>query len=627
MAGEIIYNDFRYGMVSERLRRRPDLALYAKSASLIRNMVPMITGGVTNRPGLAAEADITGLGIVRLIPFVISVEEHYIIALAPGKLYIYGPDITGKYANVSEDGFETAWSASEIAEIQAAHSYTKTILVQRNHPPVVVERGSTGGWSVGTIALDSSTDAYTYTYDEEGNETKTALSYDYKGLFTLNNFPSVAAYHANRLWLGAPTEHPYRIWASKPFEDMDFQTEEYYNYLDEGATTDQYMDAIAGAGETSEVLKEPYQGNGEWKPGELWRVSKTVDSASGIVVSMNAVYEYFHTGDTGNILGHREYDAETDSWSDVVYDNASWTYSFKYTRAVYELDSDITSQSAMMLDLASSMDERISWIASSGATIFIGTASSEWMMPSSADALSPSVGKAASYGSAAHIQSCYGSRGIFYIQSGRKRMRYVSVSGSGYSFSEPTFQCPDLLAKGAVDMAWQRVPEPRLYCVLADGTLAVLSYDEDYQVNAWCLWDSAYSIRSIAAVDTEDGQEVFALAEKEGAAFLMRFDDGLYADNGEPFTASLITNDIGSTETMPLIKKTFRVSADSMGTRFRARISGTSSFSSSFDYSRKLVRLWNWTRPTDEGIRAEFEGFPGEPFTLLAVMAETEVGA
>lgn len=626
MATAITYNDFRYGMVAEGMRRRADLQIYSKSASLIENMVPIRTGGVRLRPGLVEEADLTEIGAVRLVPFVISVREHYIIILSPKRLYIYGLGLSGAYENVSGEGFETQYTASEIPEVQHAHSYTKVVLVHRNHPPIVVERGSAGGWSVGPIVLDTSTDAYTYSYDDEGNEERTPLSYDYGGLFTLNNYPSVAAYHANRLWLGAPIEHPYRIWASKPFEDMNFQTEEYYNYLDESATTDQYMDAIAGAGETSEVLKQPVPaGTSPEVPGELWRVSKSVDAASGIVVSTNAIYEYFTDGTTGKILGHRVYDPDTDSWGDPVYDGSTWTYSFKYTRAVQKLDSDITSDSAMMLDMASDRDEEISWIASTGSSIFIGTASSEWNMPSSADALNPSIGKSSAYGSAPHLQPCYGVRNIFYVQSGRKLLRSVTVSGGGVSFTEPTYQCSDILSAGVREMAWQRVPEPRLHAVLSDGTMAVLCYDEDYGINAWCVWKSGYAFRSVAVIDDEEGQKVFALCEKDGKALMMRFSDGVFLDGDEGFTGRIVTNNLDSSDSMLFTKKTYRVAADSMGTEFRARVTGTSSYSSSYDYSKKLVKLWNWTRPSDEGIRCEFESVPGKDLILLAVILETEV--
>lgn len=611
MATVLTFNDFRYGMVSEYMRRRSDLALYQKSASLIENAVPMRTGGVRLRPGTVREADLTEIGAVRIIPFVISVREHYLVVLSSKKLFIYALGLSGAYENVSGEGFATSYSEDEIREVQTAHSYEKLVLVQRNHPPIVLQKGSTGGWSVGNMVLDSSTGAYNYEYDEDGNETKSELSYDYQGLFTTNNFPSVAAYHANRLWLGASIEHPYRMWASRPFEDTNFQTVEYYNYLDESVTADQYMDAVAGAGETREKLDD----------GNIWIVTKTVNASTGIVVTTSVIQN-----EDGTLLGHREYDPETDTWGEPIYDGASWTYSFKYTKAVQAVDSTVTEACALQLDMASDRDETISWIASNGDLIFVGTASSEWAMPSSINALSQTINKLTSYGSAAFLQSCYGVKNIFYVQSGGKRLRSIYTADGGVAYSEPTYQCSEILTAGVKEMAWQRVPEPRLYCILNDGSMAVLCYDMDYDISAWCIWKSDVLFRSIAVVDNEDGQEIFVIAErKDGSMHLLRFMDGMFSDDGDAdFVAVVRTNDLDSSTTMLYTKKSFRVAADSMGTRFSARMNSKSP-AVAYNYKKNLVKLWNWTEPTDNGLRAEFRSFGGEDMVLLAVMVEMEV--
>ena len=175
MATVLTYNDFRYGMVSEKMRRRVDLAVYQKSAALIENLVPMRTGGVRLRPGTVFEADLTEMKAERIIPFVISVREHYIVVLSSGRLYILGLDISGRYENQTGEGFVTEYTSSEIKEIQVAQNNDLMILVQRNHPPFALQKGAEGGWQAGTINLDASTDAYNYAYDEDGNENSIAF--------------------------------------------------------------------------------------------------------------------------------------------------------------------------------------------------------------------------------------------------------------------------------------------------------------------------------------------------------------------------------------------------------------------------------------------------------------------
>lgn len=620
MATALTYNDFRYGMISEKLRRRPDLGLYQYSASMIENLVPMRTGGVRLRPGLEEMSDVSNLGIVRVFPFVVSVREHYLILLASGKLYIYGLDIDGKYVNISGNGFITEYTENEISEIQIAHSVNTLILVQRNHPPFVVEKQSAGGWSAGNIVLDTTTDAYNYTYDDEGNETKSPLTYDYEGLFTLNNYPSVVAFCANRLWFGASTEHPYRLWASKPFEYYNFQDMEYYNVLDESMTTTQYMDAIQGSGERLEIIEDA-----EGNPDMVWEVTKTVDSSTGIVIVVSTVYEYdSSTQGKGEIIGHKEYDPDTDTWGPVIEDGANWKYSYKYTRPVYTLEDIITESSAMILDMASDRDETISWIAYSGSYLMVGTASSEWAMPSSMTALNATSTKFGAYGSKSFMQACYGCNSVFYVQSGGRRLRALSTTSSGLGFSEPTFQCEEILDANAKEIAWQRVQEPRLYCILGDGTMAVLCYDTDYQIQAWCRWTFSGKAKSIAVIDTEDGQEVFLLySASDETMKLARFTDGVFDDIGENFIGHLITNNLDTLQSLSLTKKSYNVAVDAMGTRFRAGAVGRT-LSESFDYSKDLILLSPWTIPTDKGLRYEFESFPGEDMIILAVMIETE---
>ena len=619
MASVVTYNDFRYGMVSEYMRRRADLATYQRSASLIENLVPMRTGGVRLRPGAVKAIELPD-DAIRIIPFVISVREHYLIILSPNRLFLYQKGLSGVYENVSGEGFTTGYTESEIREVQTAHSYDRVVLVQRNHPPFVVQKGSTGGFSAGTLTLDTSTDAYVYTYDDDGNESKSALQYDYQGLFTENNFPSVAAFCANRLWLGAPTEHPYRMWASKPFEYNNFQTEDYYNALDESVSVEQYMDALRGSGQTQELMDDETR---------VWEVTRTVDQNNGIVVVTSAVYEWnvapdTHVGSKGELIGHREYNTETDSWGPVIADGQTWTYSYSYTKPVYTLESTIREDSAMMLDMASDRDETISWIAYSGDFLFVGTASSEWVMSSAINALNPTISKVASYGSAPFIPACYGVNSIFYVQSGKKQLRAISANGDSIGYSEITYQCSTILSAGVVEMAWQRVPEPRLYCILGDGTVAVLCYDRDYDINAWCLWKFADKAISTAVIDTEDGQEVFIILEDaEGNKTAAILTDGVYSDNGKAFTGHLITNNLDSVSAISRTKKTYNVGVDAMRTRFLAGTEGTE-LSASFDYDHELVKMQPWTKPTYEGLRYEFRGYEGEDMILLALMIETE---
>ena len=611
----LTYNDFRYGMVSEELRRRCDIQSYQYSARLLENVVPIRTGGVRLRPGTSLSFT-PPEGAARIIPFVVSVDLGYILAIAPGRLYIYGLDISGKYVDISGGGFIAPWeTADEICEIQYTQDYEKVVLVQRNHPPFVVQRSGTA-FSAGSIVLETSTDAFVYSYDDSGKETKSPLAYDYTGLFTLNNYPSVVAFCGSRLWFGASTEHPYRLWASRPFDHFNFQTEYYYNRIDDSVTSEQYLDAIQGASETEEKLDD----------GNIWRVEKDVNPTMGTVTSTNAIYEPAADGALGDILGHREYDPETDTWGDPVYDGKSWTYAYSYTKPVYILDSTQRADSAMMLDMGLDRNETISWIAYGGAFLFVGTASTEWAIPSDANPQSYRIDRVDSCGSAMHIQPSYGSQSIFFVQSGGKRLRSIQSSSAGTAIGDLTYACSSILSAGVREMAWQRVPDPRLYAIMGDGSIAILCYDAAYQVSAWCVWTmQGIKAESIAVMDTPDGQDVYLLCSRGDEKGVLILTDSETSDwGGNDFIAHIETNFIDTLSTVLYTKRTYRVGVDSMKTRFKAGVPGTT-LSSSYDFNYRMIMVYPWTTPSFEGLSVEIESLPGEPFILLTLVVETEV--
>jgi len=47
----VIIHSFNNGVVSKRLDARSDLEKYASSCRRLENMIPLVTGGVTRRPG------------------------------------------------------------------------------------------------------------------------------------------------------------------------------------------------------------------------------------------------------------------------------------------------------------------------------------------------------------------------------------------------------------------------------------------------------------------------------------------------------------------------------------------------------------------------------------------------
>ena len=82
------------------------------------------------------------------------------------------------------------------------------------------------------------------------NEKIEANKFDYDGLFTTKDFPSVVCFVNGRLWFANSKEHPYRLWASRPFKYNNFQDVESYKTIDDTSTIEEITDSITNDGKT-----------------------------------------------------------------------------------------------------------------------------------------------------------------------------------------------------------------------------------------------------------------------------------------------------------------------------------------------------------------------------------------
>ncbi len=151
--------------------------------------------------------------------------------------------------------------------------------------------------------------------------------------------------------------------------------------------------------------------------------------------------------------------------------------------------------------IGSGRQNAIRWMVSKNSLI-LGTYGGEHVLGASNDkeALTPT-------NVTAKIQSTYGSEdiqaqlvgdSILFVQRGGRRIREMH-----YDFEKDSMIAEDLTVfanhiteSTIVDMAYQRTPDPMLWCVRSDGEMAVMSYEKSQDVWSWC--------RSITADNTSD---------------------------------------------------------------------------------------------------------------------------
>ena len=85
----ITKNNFSAGELSPTLYTRTDIQQYGNGAKTLKNVIPLVEGGVRKRPGtlfLSAQ-----VGAVRLIPFVVNSDNAFLIVFKPNLVEIVNP--------------------------------------------------------------------------------------------------------------------------------------------------------------------------------------------------------------------------------------------------------------------------------------------------------------------------------------------------------------------------------------------------------------------------------------------------------------------------------------------------------------------------------------------------------
>jgi hypothetical protein len=130
--------------------------------------------------------------------------------------------------------------------------------------------------------------------------------------------------------------------------------------------------------------------------------------------------------------------------------------------------------------------------------LIIGTAGAELALTSSSldEPVTPTNSNARSFSTqgSANLRAAHLDARAIMVQRSGQRVFMIGPSSQGATFGdyegfELTLLVPDLLAAGVVSLAIQRQPDTRLHCVLADGRVAILTYEPNEEVICWTMWE------------------------------------------------------------------------------------------------------------------------------------------
>lgn len=514
MATSVLKNDFTGGIISPRLYGRYNSAPYQNGCMRLKNFAIMPQGGITRRPGtiLKNTPDHTqtperaALAGSRLIPFCLSTTMNFIIELGNNCLRVWRQDAdqlmrftigSTVYTTLTVSQLPdvtSLYTTAEAEQVQYAQDYEHLYIAHRNHKPLVITYSEVteGGSLVPRLTFAD----FEPTFQTEPTEDHPDGDTDNDGFCTGTDCPGIVFYYASRLWFASSKDHPYRLWASRPYKNSNFEMYDVEEVEDEGVSAEVIENAVR------------------------YGILSIVSSSSSLTTSVDkTTWEAVVTESGAYIF---TYDGTNWKRGNVTVQLATYGISYtgtpasgdKITVRYYNINESLTRKveveredNAMRLEVGSARNDEIKWLTSMGNYIIVGTASSEWIMPGTINPQQLSIVHVSDWGSCDHLQPVIAGSDVMFVQTGGKKVRSYIGGSDGFGSPDLMFGSGDF---GEVrHMAFQRIPEPRLYCVMADGTLKVLLYDRQYSLMGWASWEFDGSVKDVCVTESSAGQTVY----------------------------------------------------------------------------------------------------------------------
>ncbi|MDE7469697.1 MAG: hypothetical protein K2M30_05375 [Desulfovibrionaceae bacterium] len=481
-------NSFNAGVISPLLYTRITQEQYRNSCIELHNMLLYPQGGVYRRAGFQYLGKVKGAS--RLLPFVYNIEETYILEFSENLLRIWynGELVRNRENKVIE--IESPYTYNALYTIRYAQTTDKMYFTSPHVRPYVLKRSDYDSWSFSPLLFGAThkppKDIKCSGGKITGKQYRIRIrSLDEKGRESIDSeeiissreasmeYPMVYTWDAN----GNPSSTPYYIYIKGPDDD--------YFKLKGTSISPSFKDygiAMNLMHKSSRVLG-PYNGEGNYPIGvAMWQ--------------QRLIF-------AGSLL-----EPQTLWFSKIgEYDN------FFDTKELPD-DDPIT------FTIASATVEPVQWIYVHRDRLFVGTALGEWSVSSyDGNSLTPrsvSVSKHTSYGTSP-LQPLHVGDAMVFVQKDKKVLRQLQ-----YIMEYDSFIGKDLsilaehITHGTTirELVWQQYPQPVLWILLDNGSLAGLTYIQEYEIFAWHTHSTQGTIESIVSVPTEEESSVYIVVKR-----------------------------------------------------------------------------------------------------------------
>lgn len=201
-----------------------------------------------------------------------------------------------------------------------------------------------------------------------------------------------------------------------------------------------------------------------------------------------------------------------------------------------------TDNAALHLTMTTQTQAAICWLASRGSSIQLGTEDGEWVLRSSTGgAITPSTAQVVNHGriGSAHIPAVSAADRLLYCERGAGRLYQFAYdySQDAYTSQDLTIFADHILTRGGGITGGTIVRKPFCTAVftLADGTLALMSYNTHHNVNAWHRWTTKGKVESACSLPNGNRSDnLYLIVERGGTRAIERVnEDSPFVDAGE----------------------------------------------------------------------------------------------
>lgn len=525
MRSWVLKNNLSSGELSPLLWTRTDVQQYANGAKTLLNAIPLVEGGAKKRPGTRFK-DVFA-GALRLIPFIPSSENAYMLILGVSFLKVYNPRNDSVV-------FETTTpynTAQKVKEIQYAHTRYRMYMVQGDTP---VHRflcsADFTNWQFVPFTFS------VQPTDELGTSPNVSLkpSGTIVGrtiALTATAFPSWN--NVEQYLIGDRVIHAGQTW--RALTD---------NKASEPSSTS--VDWISVADGDASVFTNEHIGavvsinGGQVK---ITSISSPTVAMGEIVVELKSDIQAIAKSWTLNSLA---FTASTGYPRTVVFfkqrlvfantksnPNQLWFGAIGNDGDFLESTED---SDAFSMASSSAQSDNILHLAQRGGVVAL-TGGSEFLI-SSTGALTPATAQIeqhTTFGAQKDVKPCQVGSELLFVQRGGDRLRALS-----YRYEVDGLVSPELSAiaphisqnhGGIKEIAYQQTPYSLVWMVLNDGKMATITLNRDQEMNAWALHDFGCEVISVCSLPTLSGSDQsFILTNRKGSVFLEELIESAQSD-------------------------------------------------------------------------------------------------